>query len=205
MTLMCEREPEWKRERVESLQGSITFFSNREKLTREKFVVARLLRSLGFTFEEHEMIKGDEPGDVAFREALFQVKELLEPGRRRTAEYRDALKQAMAAEEFGELTETYTPINVSFTEIAARCQERAEFLVQTSKYGNLERMQLDLVIYVNLTDHHEVPPDIFERKEVGFRSLSVVGNRYCSVLFAQPGAPEFIAENLGRVIDFIEA
>jgi hypothetical protein len=58
---MCDSEPDWKEERVRALKESLAFFSNKEKLNREKWVVRRLLRALPIDFEEEEMTGAEEP------------------------------------------------------------------------------------------------------------------------------------------------
>ena len=40
----------WKDERIRSLEESLSFFSNREKLDREKWTVRRLLHALNVEF-----------------------------------------------------------------------------------------------------------------------------------------------------------
>jgi Protein of unknown function (DUF1780). len=85
---MCDSDLDWKEDRIRALKESLAFFSNKEKLSREKWVVRRLLRALHIDFAEEEMAGAEEPVDVLFRDAKFQVKEILDEGRRRTDEFK---------------------------------------------------------------------------------------------------------------------
>lgn len=97
---MHEKQPDWKEKCVRALKESLTFFSNKEKLNREKWVVRKLLRALRINFEETELMEAEEPVDVSFRDAGFQVKEIMDEGRRRTDEFKAALKRAETAAEY---------------------------------------------------------------------------------------------------------
>ena len=77
---MSDMQNAWRIERIQALKESLAFFSNPEKLNREKWVVRRLLQALRVCFKEEEMTEAQEPVDVAFRDAGFQVKELLDEG-----------------------------------------------------------------------------------------------------------------------------
>lgn len=52
-----------------------TFLSNKMKPERERSVCRAFLRAIGVSFEESEIIAPtDEPADVAFRDARFQIR-----------------------------------------------------------------------------------------------------------------------------------
>ena len=60
------------------------------KVERELSVSRAFLRTIGVTFEESELISAKcEPPDVIFREAKFEIMELLEPNRKRGDEWQD--------------------------------------------------------------------------------------------------------------------
>lgn len=198
---MCDSEPDWKEERIRALKESLAFFSNTEKLNREKWVVRRLLRALRVDFREEEMTGADEPVDVSFRDARFQVKEILGKGRRRTDEFKTALEKAKSAKDYSELLEHYTPIDISFSEIVRCCYDYAGTLLSQSKYGPRECKNIDLLCYFNWLDHHVVPPIEVSSEEVGFRSLSIVSNRHCAVTYASTDAPRVLRDNVGRAME----
>ena len=202
---MDDEQYNWRDERIRSLKESLSFFSNREKLDREKWTVRRLLRALNVEFAEEELTGGDEPVDIYFRDARFQEKEILDENRRRTDEYKKALEVAKAAKDQSELSELYDPIDISFSEVVQKCFDYAKRLLSESKYGPLECKKIDLLIYFNLMNHLVVPPTEIEVKELEFRSLSVVSNRYCMVLYARKDAPKILRDNSGKAIDYFES
>ena len=201
---MNDRESNWKDDRVEALKESLNFFSNAEKLSREKWVVRQLLRALSIDFKEEELTKAEEPVDVGFRDARFQVKEILDDRRRRTDEFKNKLAKAELAQDHSELLERYTPLYVSFTEIVRHCDSYAKALISRSKYGPLERRNIDLLCYFNWLDYSVVPPTDVVINEVGFRSLSVVSNRYCAVVYASPSAPTLLRGHEGKAPEYFE-
>lgn len=192
---------DWKSERIQAVQESIKFFHNTNKLEREKWVVARLLENFKPVFLEGSLHEAEEPADVQFEDARFQVKEVLEHDRRRGDEYKKALEKAETAEEYGDLLEDYTPYKISFEEIVNRCYEYSKDL--TNKYGPKERGDLDLICYFNYLDSNEVPPVEVLFSEKHYRSFSVISNRYRSVIYAAEGAPEFLKKQVGIVFDIL--
>ncbi|MBR9871910.1 MAG: hypothetical protein GYB26_12310 [Gammaproteobacteria bacterium] len=193
-------EDDWKSERVGAIQESLEFLStNEQKFEREKWVVARLLEHVVGDFSESLLSEAEEPADVTFHEANFQVKEILEDGRRRGDEYRKALSIAKKAEDFSDLISDYDPKFISFSDIVARSHTYAEGLV--SKYGPLEREKMDLVCYFNFNHHHETPPEKPIDFPHLFRSFSIVSNRYRAVIYATDDAPAFMRESEGKVWD----
>jgi len=167
---------DWKAEQISAVKESIDFFHNTNKLEREKWVVARLLESFVPEFSEGSLQEAEEPADVQFENAAFQVKEILEQDRRRGDEYKEALKKAETADEYKDLLEDYTPYKITFEEIVNKCYEYSNSL--TKKYGPKERKNLDFICYFNYLDSNEVPPTDVAVIEKNYRSLSVISNRY---------------------------
>ena len=201
---MDEEQTSWKDDRIRSLKESLAFFSNREKLNREKWTVRRLLRALAIDFNEEELTGAEEPVDVLFRDARFQEKGIMDNDRRRTDEYKRALKIAVAAKDHSELFELYDPIDISFSEVVQKCYDFAQNLIAQAKYGPLECKNIDLICYFNLINHHIVPPTDVVTKNIGFRSLSIVSNRYCAVAYARKDAPTILRDNVGKAKEYFE-
>lgn len=196
------KDPNWKRDRIASLEESVEFLGNKSKYQREKWVVERLLSALGINYKDDDFTKGDEPADVSFGDAHFQVKEVMNKERKRSKEYKEKLEKAKAANNFNDLTERYSPRDISFTEIVKLCIDYAESLIKIRKYGLLERKRMDLICYFNHKDCNEVPPIEICNENDAFRSLSVVSNRFCAVVHASSGAPQFLIDVKGQVFDF---
>ena len=189
--------PTWKQEYIRGLEESLAFFRRESKAEREKWVARRLIAALGVTFDEGEIKRGqEEPADVLFRDAHFQVKEMLDEGRKRTKEFIEKLERAKSAQSFGELLEHYEPQYITFAEIVQRCANYASSLL----YGPHERKNMDLLCYFNYVDYHETNTLPINKFNEGFRSFSVVSNRFCAVLDTASDAPCFLSENEGRII-----
>ncbi|UXY13612.1 DUF1780 domain-containing protein [Chitiniphilus purpureus] len=192
-----------KAKQIDELRSALIFFSNGGKIDREKWVVSQLLKAMRIDFKEDELIAASEPADIEFRGVQFQVKEMLDKGRRRTDEYKQRLAKAESARNFEELIEPYTPKDISFSKIVEQCYEYAESL--KTKYGWLECKNIDLLCYFNWQDYSIVPPIEVFNKETIFRSLSVVSNLYCTVASVMPNAPILLREHVGKVGTYREA
>lgn len=82
-----------KQERVEDLEASVAYFSVGNKSESDWQTVTDLLLNLGVPFQESDLqwiAQGQNPPDVRFRDAAFEIKEILDEGRRRHAEYKAA-------------------------------------------------------------------------------------------------------------------
>ena len=125
------------------------------------------LRCLNVAFVDDEIAAGTtEPVDVSFREARFQIMEMVGDKKRgldwkiREQRYRDAKKAADVVEPYS----SSTPI--SFAEISRRV---AEALVPKSRhYGAAGAATVDALVYVDLAKAHlyardaRIEPDVEE-------------------------------------------
>jgi len=67
---------DWEAEKqrvIASRREALHFFSNENKLEREKYLVRQLLEANEINFEEEELFEAEEPADIAFHECNFQV------------------------------------------------------------------------------------------------------------------------------------
>ncbi len=192
-------DDDWKAEAETRIRASIAHLSNEGKFDRERWVVERLVSRLGLEFVPEELTPADEPADVTFRDASFQVKELLDPHRKRLDEYKDELVRLAAATHRSDMHTHYEPIDLTISEVAQRIAKLAAELCR--KYGPHERRQLDLLVYVNLLEaelvDEETPFAIAESP--GFRSVSFVTSGMASVLWADSSAPHFIRQCVGTI------
>lgn len=189
---------------ISSMEEAVEFFGNKGKLEREIWVVNRILNAFSIEHENNELYEAEEPADVEFRDAQFQVKELFTEGRRRGDEYKEKLKIARETNEDADLLFKESPSTISFTEIVEICGNYTRKLIDTNQYGVKERNNMDLLFYFNYVERTEVPPENYIFNIEGFRSVSVVGSRYCSVLMATEKAPSFLRNNVGTVITSID-
>ena len=181
---------------VKAREESVRFFSSAAKSERELWVAKEFLENLGVKFLDSELaVPVSDPPDVAFRGALFEIKEIMNQGRRRHAEFKDSLKRARAATSIDELFEQYTPRDITYTEVYALVLERASKLA-TSKYPLAVRQGLDLLFYVNLEDVHGFVGSPLPAQEtiraMGWRSVSFLMGCISCVIVAQPNAPDLL-------------
>jgi len=197
-----EKEKSYIEDYISDVKESLDFFSNKRKPEREKWVVNELLTYFKMEFKPAELCSyKDEPPDIIFRDAHFEIKEIQNNNRRRTDEYKNTLEKARKAGRISELLEQYTPINISidgaFLIIAPATDK------WTAKYGLSLCEKLDLLIYLNLRgttldcDDLEIIDD--KDKIQGWRSISVVSNNCAFVISAAASAPIFLQIRSGKI------
>ncbi len=183
---------------------SVEFFRASNKPERERWVVREFVTNLGLVFADSEIRSSDQdPPDVQFREANFEIKEILSQGRRRHREYKDGLQKALGATSPSDLVETYTPRDVAVFDVCGGVYFEAKALAEL-KYAASTRKALDLLFYVNITDVsglQETPfPDLEPIDKLGFRSVSfLMGYRSCT-LSAAANTPSFLHSALKRIV-----
>jgi hypothetical protein len=184
------------------LQESVELLSSRDKFVLESYVVSEFLQNLSVSHASTELQPGGDPPDVEFRDAHFEVKEIMDEGRRRVPEYKQALARALAATDAAELLEDFTPKSITLAEVYALVLARASKLASL-KYPPAVRGELDLLFYINLQDVMgliEAPyPNVQGLANLGFRSVSFLdGHRSC-IFCAAAYAPSFMSGHLGVV------
>lgn len=192
---------EFIEDRRRALKASIEYFSVKKKAERERWVCAEFFRNLGVRHEDAEIsTHADEPPDVVFRDARFEIKEILDPGRRRHAEYKADLEAALKATKPQDFLEHFTPEDITPAEIAARVQTELDRL--ESRFARATRAGLDILFYVNLLDHFLKSgpmPDAASFTAAGWRSISAVNGAGALIFFAADDAPSFLRDGAGRL------
>ncbi|MEZ5616866.1 MAG: DUF1780 domain-containing protein [Rhodocyclaceae bacterium] len=183
---------------------SVEYFRVANKPERERWVVREFLTNIGLSFAEAEVRSSEEdPPDVLFRDAKFEIKEILSEGRRRHQEYKEGLEKALNATSPSDLVEMYTPRDVAVFDVCAGVYVEAKELAE-EKYSGAIRKGLDLLFYVNLTDVsglRETPfPDLAPIDALGYRSVSfLMGYRSCTLSVAAD-APAFLCGAFKRIV-----
>jgi hypothetical protein len=184
------------------------FLSNARKWERERWVCQRLLQALNVQHRlEDFSAAGQEPPDVLFREANFEVFFVLDEGRRLNDEWRAELERRRSAFSLSQLVRREAkprriPLGTLQQHLAPTLRKKAHNYTERG----LDLGELDLVAFVSLKravadfNSHFPPPTEFLRQ--GWRSLSLVGPTFARVLFAHPDAPDFLRANLGRTLLF---
>jgi len=183
---------------------SVDFFRSEKKRERELWVAREHLTNLGLSFTDDELSSSpQDPPDVLFRAANFEITEILSEGRRRHQEYRDGLQKALDANTPADLVEHFTPRDISIAGVWALVLEEAETLAK-DKYPPAVRKTLDLLFYVNLNDVFglvEAPfPDLKPLEALGYRSVAFVMGYRSSTLVATNDAPIFVKYAVGQIL-----
>jgi len=184
---------------IKSREKSIRFFSNSGKQETEIWVVREFLQNLGIAFSDNELQSvQDDPPDVVFRDAVFEIKEVDEEGRKRHDEYKKKLEEAKSASVYRDLMTPY-----KFKEIALpEAMQRIEVKLKGLDYEPEFCRKIDILFYINFSligQHCYTIPgkNILEK----WRSVSMVANNnISSVLWVTEDSPEFLRLNKGKVI-----
>jgi hypothetical protein len=188
-------------DRRRGLTESIEYFSAKNKAERERWVCLELVQNLGIAFDEAEIVSPEkDPPDVVFQDARFEIKEILDPGRKRHAEYKAALQKAFTITDPQDLLELYTPKDITPIQIGERVL--ADLNDLKHHYPRAVCGETDLLFYVNLQEHHlkiGLMPAASDFGSFGWRSISAVLGWGALVFFAAPSAPAFLFANVGAV------
>ncbi|KNC13446.1 MULTISPECIES: DUF1780 domain-containing protein [Pseudomonas] len=184
------------------------FLSNARKWERERWVCERLLQGLNITYRDDEFTPaGQEPPDVLFRDASFEVFFVLDEGRRLNDEWREELQRRRSAFSLSQLVRREArPKRIRAPELLQRLAPTLRKKAHNYRERGLDLGELDIIAFASLKretldlNSHFPPPTEFLRQ--GWRSLSLVGPTFARVLFAHPDAPDFLRNNLGRSIVF---
>ncbi len=196
--MLNNKEKELIDELRRDTQESIIYFSNKNKKERERAICRAFLRCLGIIFMECDIISdSNEPTDVKFQNAEFQIKELQDKDRKRHAEYKESYKKYKRVSTVKELFEEYTHQEISLQEV---CNQLTDFLKKyANKLGKKMCNNLDLLVYVNLKDKElEYNNGVIEYSNIakqGWRSVSMIMNRCSYIFYANDNATEFLKKN----------
>ena len=172
-------------------------FSNAGKQRRELWVASEFLRIRGISFAEQDLRlpPQDDPVDVLFGSANFQIKEVPDPNSSRSAEIKVTARQVETARTLEDTVTPYAPSdvpesingNLLVLDVAGELSTDARYAVTKAK--------LDLILYVTRTRTSQVrfrteDQSIFAK--MGWRSISALMGNRASVLFAGRDAPAFL-------------
>jgi len=210
MNAEYEDDGNMMQERIDAVKEAHRFFSKagksgKEKSEKEEWPVTCFLSHLQIPFDSGELVvEPGEPVDVTFRDARFQNKEIIDGGRKRTDEYREAVQKAERAASTRDLLEYYTPIKIAVAQVGERVVAETTKLNEKKKYAPSECMRLDLLFYFNLQGVHVVGDAVPEKAMQSdqlrkWRSVSVFSSDFAYVLFASESAPDFLRSAMGTI------
>jgi hypothetical protein len=196
-----------KQQRIEDLEASVAYFSSANKPERERHTVSDFIQNLALAFRKSELRSvpsHQEPTDVTFRKAAFEIKEILDMDRLRHAEYKARLEEARNARTYKQLhpLSRFTPRDITITELLHET-EKASAALLGKKYPLATTEKLDLLIYFNKIEVWGLVEEGFPNSAVrllaGWRSVSVVMGHRAIVFLATPSAPRFLRRVVGRI------
>ena len=185
--------------------GYVWSFSEDPRTEREKAPVRELLRYLGVSFTEEELVvplKHDDV-DVRFREARFQSVERIVAARRRREEVQQFAERVRTARE---VAARGVPRGDSVPMRVRELLREVHKALGNESRKTVNRAALDALVYVNLRGRHLYPaPDVFDEDaravaDLGWRSVSVLWPPYAVVISAKSAAPKFLRVKTGRII-----
>jgi len=90
------------------LTDSVRYFSDESRHDRESWIIYSFLENIGVQFVDEEITTPlSDPPDVTFRDSRFEIKEILDPGRRRHLEFKEQLKKAVTTKDPDDLVSAY--------------------------------------------------------------------------------------------------
>ena len=173
----------------------------------EKTAMETFLRICNVKFGDDDLKKGNEPPDVVFRVANFEVTEVQDKERRRGDEYKKMIEKDENATCLGDLMDPYTnPSPMNLSELVKEVERGMG--IKYKKYNNPGTCKdLDLLVYVNLKNRH-IPSEtkmncsgefIFKAEKQGWRSVSFLMGLAAGVIYAGQNAPDFIKHLVGII------
>jgi len=189
-------------EQIKKVKKSVDFFSGNKKKDREKWVVKQFLNNFHIKFKETEIeISSEEPPDIIFSDARFEIKEILDEDRKRHKEYKEALEKAKNTTKVSDLFERFSPQETTIQNIAELIEQKLnEYILDSELYP-----KIDMLFYVNLQDIFFVKNSAYsfldKKLWQKWRSVSMVENGKINFVFwARDNASDFIKSNSGKFI-----
>lgn len=204
---MCRWEQEYIAELRRHASETRELLSNRRKPERERMVVRAFLRCVGVQFSDYEIqASSNEPVDVVFRAARFQIMEIL-GNRKRGLAWREREDHYKNAKQTSDLIEPWTSSEpMSFGEVSRVIAK--DLAKKASHYGVDNSSKLDALVNVDLSGRHLWPLESTLEAEVsdalsqqGWCSVSMLFLPYGLVLTAKPDAPDFLKDDAGVILN----
>lgn len=196
-------DDEYIKNQIEALEESVAYYRPGNQAELDAWVVSSFLQNCGIDHEPSEIVVPDsDPPDAKFRLAEIEVKEILDTGRRRHAEYKAALAKARQATDLSELMEMYTPTDLKLSELLQKLEAKCAELEH--HYAPDARKNLDLLVYVNLQHIERIIADVplasVALEGSGWRSVAFVKGHHSGVVYAHAGSPEWLRSIQGKLI-----
>ena len=179
----------------------VDLFSRQFKNWREWKTAVNFLTNLHIGIDEAQVFCSPyDPPDVLYRDAAFEIKEIMDEGRLRHDEVKRSRQRPIKNGAKDELNQ-WSVIDLPPEDASLLVVKQLDVLAK--RYLAEVKARTDLLFYINKVNHWfddgPVPSsDLFE--PYGWRSVSAVIDSSVSIVFqADDSAPKFLQENLGIV------
>jgi len=176
-------------------------FSRKFKHWREWHNAVGFLTNLHIGMDEAQVFcNPQDPPDVLYQGVAFEIKEIMDEGRRRHDEVKQARKNALQHKDRANFTQA--SVIALLPEDAGRLIV-AQLEGMAGRYHASVKSRTDLLFYVNKLEHWfddgPMPSaNLFE--PYGWRSVSaLIASGVSIVFYANASAPRFLQDNLGKV------
>lgn len=128
------------------------FLSNARKWDRERWVCQRFLEALNVPYRQEDFAApGEQPPDVMFKGAGFEVFFVLDEGRRLNEEWREELTRRRQAVSLRQLIRREErPQRIAAAELQARLAPTLRKKAHNYSERGIDHGELDLLAFVNL-------------------------------------------------------
>ena len=173
-------------------------FSRKFKPWREWSNTVDFLTNLHIGVDDSKVLcSPTDPPDVLYMDAAFEVKEIMNPGRRR----HDEVKAQKATSRSKPTLRMHSIRDLSPVDVGNILFDRLGEIA--GKYQEDVRQKTDLLFYVNLLEHWFLDGEMPESKRFsafGWRSISaLVAKNVSLVFFTDSHAPDFLINSCGTV------
>jgi len=182
---------------IKQIRESISFFSNPNKSKRELWVLREFLKNLNIDFQDNELRSVDnDPPDLIFRGAAFEIKEIDEKNRKRHDEYNQELKEASSAKNLKDLSnKPYKFKNINMQEIVDRVNDKFKEIDYSLDFCKNTNILFYINYSITVERFYQIPEEDFWLR---WCSVSIVANNNFSYVFcANEKAPEFLRLHKG--------
>ena len=187
-------------------EDTVDLLTETRKWERECWVCSKLLKALQIKVFQNDFVKpSSEPPDVICMGANFEVYIVLDKNRRLDADWKHTLSRYRNSKSLENLLEPYSPPGkLSAAQILELLRPTLSKKRQNYVNRDIPLDDIDILAYVNLRESTldlETPfpaPNEFHKQ--GWRSITIFGNSYCRVLYAEESAPDFIRLNAKKTI-----
>jgi hypothetical protein len=196
---------EYKGKLLDHNRETLNFLSNHHKSERERCVSAAFLRCLGIDFSVADLLSvpdRQDPPDVKFRRAQFEVCDILDSGRK---PHREAKERVHLFEQAKTIDDVLLPkkrrVLLSYSHIFDLITKQLS--KKAKKYGMNLCANLDALVHIRRhasLNCGSFLPCYEGLIRQGWRSVSFVMPPNSHVIYAEDGAPSFIKSYAGQTI-----